>query len=147
MRALGISLWVGLLTGSVLAAAQSRPDPQARRLEALALEQQGKNQEAEARWREILKVQPRNPEPTAHLGLLEARQGHYKEAVPYYRKALAIKPDVPGLRLNLGLALFKAGELRAAIPEFETVRRGLPDGSQEAQRTTILIGMAYYGLA
>jgi tetratricopeptide (TPR) repeat protein len=49
---------------------------------ALALEQQGKNVEAEAAWRFYLKAHPSNPEPYAHLGLLEARQEHYKEAVP-----------------------------------------------------------------
>ena len=85
---------------------------------ALALEQQGKNVEAEAAWRAYLKAHPSSSESYAHLGLLEARQGHYKEAVPLYRKALAIGPEVPGLRLNLGLALFKGGDLKEAIQEF-----------------------------
>ena len=147
MRALGISLWLSLLAGSLIASSQTRPAPDARRLEALSLEEQGKNAPAEAKWKKILKAQPGDPEPMAHLGLLEARQGRYKEAVPYYRKALAINPNVPGLRLNLGLALFKADELKAAIPEFELVRRSLPEGSPDRQRTTILTGMAYYGLA
>src|ERR1035438_6370289 len=82
---------------------------------ALALEQQGKNVEAEAAWRSYSKAHPSNPEPYAHLGLLEARQEHYKEAVPLYRKALALNPAIPGLQLNLGLALFKGGELKQAI--------------------------------
>ena len=147
MRTLGITRGLSLLAGTLLCQAPSRPNRDARRMEALTLEQQGKNQEAEARWREILKAEPGNPEPMAHLGLLEAREGRYKEAIPLYRKALALKPDVPGLRLNLGLALFKDGQLKAAIPEFETVRKGLPEGSPDAHRMTILIGMAYYGLA
>ena len=41
---------------------------------ALVLEQQGKNTEAEVAWRAFLKAHPSNPEPYAHLGLLEARQ-------------------------------------------------------------------------
>jgi tetratricopeptide (TPR) repeat protein len=113
---------------------------------ALALEQQGKNVEAEAAWRSYLKAHPSDPEPYAHLGLLEARQEHYKEAVPLYRKALALNPAFPGLRLNLGLAFFKADELKQAIQEFKPLLKSQPSGSPEAQRLTILIGMAHYGL-
>jgi tetratricopeptide (TPR) repeat protein len=77
---------------------------------------------------------------------LEARQEHYSEAVPLYRKALALNPKMPGLRLNLGLALFKAGELKQALQEFKPLLKSRPQGSDQAQRLTILIGMAHYGL-
>jgi len=113
---------------------------------ALALEQQGKNTEAEVAWRLYLNAHPSNPEPYAHLGLLEARQEHYSEAVPLYRKALALNPKMSGLRLNLGLALFKGGELKQAILEFKPLLKSQPPGSDQAQRLTILIGMAHYGL-
>lgn len=114
---------------------------------ALALEQQGKNAEAEAAWRAYLKEHPASPEPYGHLGLLAARQEHYKEAVSYYRKALAMNPKVPGLRLNLGLALFKSGDLAAALPVFTESLKETPPGSPEIQRLNILIGMSHYGLA
>ena len=113
---------------------------------AFALEQEGKNAEAEAAWSALLKVQPANPEAYAHLGLLEARQERYREAVPLYRKALALNPAMPGLRMNLGLALFKAGELKAAIETFNPLLKSQPPSSPEAQRLTTLIGMAHYGL-
>jgi tetratricopeptide (TPR) repeat protein len=119
------------------------------RQEALALEQQGKNAEAEVAWRAFLKAYPSSPEPWAHLGLLEARQEHYKEAVPLYRKALALNPAFPELRLNLGLALFKSGELKQAIEVFAPLAKTIksqPAHSAEAQRLTILLGMAHYGL-
>jgi tetratricopeptide (TPR) repeat protein len=116
------------------------------REEALALEQQGKNTEAEAAWRAFLKAHPSSPEPYAHLGLLEAREEHYKQAVPLYRKALALNPAFPSLRLNLGLALFKGGELKLAIHEFKLLLKSEPPGSPEVERLTILLGMAHYGL-
>jgi tetratricopeptide (TPR) repeat protein len=141
------AVWLGMAGCVVSGVGQTRPVPDARRETALALEQQGKNQEAEAAWHAVLNAHPGNPEPVAHIGLLEARQGRYKEAVSYYRKALAINPNVPGLRLNLGLALFKAGALKESIPEFEMARKGAPANSADADRITILIGMAYYGVA
>ncbi len=135
------------LTAGVAAWAQTTRAPDPARQAALALEQQGKNPEAETVWRAYLKDHPTDPEAYARLGLLEARQEHYKEAVPLYRKALAMNPHVPGLRLNLGLALFKSGDLKAALPEFTQSLKEVAPGSPEAQRLTILIGMTHYGLA
>ena len=122
--------------------AQTPQNPAQERQAALSLEQQGKNAEAVAAWEAYRKEFPSNPEPYAHLGLLEARQEHYKEAIPFYRKALELGPPVPGLRLNLGLALFKEGNLKEAIQVFEPLLKSKPGD----QQLTTLIGMAYYGL-
>ena len=116
------------------------------RQNAIALEQQGSNADAEAAWRAYLKSHPSNSEAYAHLGLLEARQEHYREAVPLYRKAIALGSTLPGLRMNLGLALFKGGEPRQALAEFMPLLKHAPAGSPERQRLTILIGMCHYGL-
>jgi tetratricopeptide (TPR) repeat protein len=113
---------------------------------ALTLEAQGKIGDAEAAWQAVAKAHPADAEPYAHMGLMEARQEHYKEAVPFYRKALAINPAFPGLRLNLGLALFKGGELKQSLEEFGLLLKAAPPGSADAQRLTILVGMAHYGL-
>ncbi len=135
-------LLTNLLLTTTLAIAQTPT-----RQSALALEQQGKLAEAESAWRAVSKSNPGNPEPYAHLGLLEARQEHYREAVPLYRKAIELNPGVPGLRLNLALALFKSGQLKQAIPEFEALLKAAPPDSPDAQRLTILLGMAHYGIA
>ena len=113
---------------------------------ALTLEQQGDNVQAEAAWRLYMKARPSDPEPYAHLGLLEARQDHFTEAVLFYRRALALNPAIPNLRLDLGLALFKGGEPKQAIVEFNMLLKNEPPGSLEAQRLTTLLGMAHYGL-
>jgi tetratricopeptide (TPR) repeat protein len=125
---------------------QATTAPDQKRQMALALEQQGENSEAEAAWRLYMTAHPSNPEPYAHLGLLEARQEHYKEAIPLYKKALTLNPAMPGLRLNLGLALFKAGEVKQAVAEFKPLLKTLPKDSPDAQRVSILLGMAHYGL-
>jgi tetratricopeptide (TPR) repeat protein len=114
-----------------------------RRQAAVSLEQQGKTSEAEVEWKAISKEQPSNPEPFAHLGLLEARQELYAEAIKMYRKAYALAPGMPGLRLNLGLSLFKNGDYRQAIEIFEPMQKAEPDD----QRLNVLLGMSHYGLA
>jgi tetratricopeptide (TPR) repeat protein len=141
---MGISLCLAMIatcgTGQTLTAAQNE------RQTAMSLEQQGKNAEAEVAWRAFLKDHPSNAEAYAHLGLLQARQEHYTEAIASYRKALALNPAFPSLRLNLGLALFKAGEMKEAIQIFTPLLKSQTPASPEAQRLTILLGMAHYGL-
>jgi tetratricopeptide (TPR) repeat protein len=139
----------GVIMGLAIAAscpAQAKPTDESPRQTAIMLEQQGKNAESETAWRAVAKAHPANPEPYAHLGLLEARQEHYKEAVPLYRKALALNPAFPALRLNLGLALFKAGETKDALEQFNFLLKKASPSSPEVQRLRILIGMAHYGL-
>jgi len=82
---------------------------------AFSLEREGKLPEAEAAWSALAKQYPTNPEPLAHMGLIESRQGHYPEAIKYYMRAMALNPRMPGLQLNLGLAFFKACDYKRAI--------------------------------
>jgi tetratricopeptide (TPR) repeat protein len=139
-----ISLGLSLGMATVSCVGQIAVDDQRRT--AIALEQQGRNAEAEVAWRGVLEVQASNPEAYAHLGFLESRQEHYTKAVPLYRKALALNPAMPGLRMNLGLALFKAGELRQAIQIFNPLLKKQTPSSPEAIRLTALIGMGHYGM-
>jgi tetratricopeptide (TPR) repeat protein len=135
--------WLALiLIGCVLPAVSQNDQRQA----AFSLEQQGKIAEAEDAWSALSKAQPSNPEPYAHLGLLEARQEHYAEATAYYRRAMALNPTMPRLQFNLGLAYFKEGEYKDALRQFNPLLKAEPSGSDEAQRLAILIGMAHYGL-
>ena len=113
---------------------------------AFSLEQQGNVPEAEAAWRALSIAYPSNPEPYAHLGLLEARQEHYAEAIAFYRKAMALNPAMPRLRYNLGLAYFKAGEYKDTILQLRPLLKTQPPSSDEAQQLTVLIGMSHFGL-
>jgi tetratricopeptide (TPR) repeat protein len=145
LKKFAMVLMLGGAAGIALGQGSRTQDPN--RQAALALEQEGKNPEAEKAWRAYLKSHPADPEPYAQIGVLEARQEHYAEAVPLYRKALGMNPNVPGLRLNLGLALFKSGNMKDALPEFEKCLKSAAPGSPDVQRLKILIGMSHYGLA
>jgi tetratricopeptide (TPR) repeat protein len=143
-----VHLGIALISASLLSwcMGQTATVENNQRQSAITLEQQGKNSEAQAAWRAVLKVHPRNSEAYAHLGLLEARKEHYSEAVPLYRRALALAPAMPGLRLNLGLSLFKSGALKEAIETFTPLLNSEPPSSSEALRLTTIIGLAHYGL-
>lgn len=67
---------------------------------ALALEIQGENAAAEAAWKLCQESDPSNPEPYAHMALVEARQEHYKEAVPLYQMALKLGPEISSIKLT-----------------------------------------------
>src|SRR5271165_5717336 len=137
------TLWLALiLVGCTMPAVSQNNQRQA----AFSLEQQGRTAEAEDAWSTLSKTQPSNPEPYAHLGLLEAHQGHYAEAIAFYRKAMALNPTMPRLRFNLGLAYFKAADYKNALQQLKPLLKTLPPASDEAQRLIILIGMSHYGL-
>jgi len=132
------------------AGAGAQAFPQSQQLDprdaAISLEREGKTVEAEAAWSAIAKAHPSNPEPLAHMGLLEARQEHYARAIALYRRALALDPKMPGLRLNLGLALFKNGDYKEAIEIFDPLLKKEPPSSPEVDRLSILLGMSHFGL-
>jgi tetratricopeptide (TPR) repeat protein len=116
--------------------------------QALALEQQAKFPEAEAAWQSVVKLQPRNAQAFAHLGLLESRQEHYSEAIAHYHKAQALSQvqnrAIPQLTLNLGLALFKSGNFQDAAKLFEAELRKHPNPA-DTQRFTTLAAMSHFG--
>ena len=109
---------------------------------AFSLEREGKLAEAETAWGAIAKQHPTNPEPLAHMGLIESKQEHYAEAIKFYKRAMALNPRMPGLQLNLGIAFFKAGDYKRAVPELDPLLKANPDD----QQLVILIGMSHYGL-
>ena len=129
----------------LLACALPLQAQQPTRTDAIALEQQGRTAEAEAAWKSLAAADPKNPEPLAHIGVLESRQEHFDEAANYYSQALSLNPNIPGLRMNLGLAEFKAAKFPAAIKAFKA-EMALHPGEEQAARLNILLGMSHYGM-
>jgi len=109
--------------------------------EAVALEQQGKWQEAAEVWQAITKRNPTDAGAIASLGVDFARQQKYAEAAAAYRNALSVNPHLAGIHLNLGLAEFKQGRFTQAITPLQKALATDP----KSQQARTLLGMSYYG--
>lgn len=61
--------------------------------EGVALSNEGKSDEAIAKFREIIAVIPNCPECYANIGTVQAQAKKYDEAEASYKKAIEVKPD------------------------------------------------------
>ncbi len=95
-------------------------DTGALHLLALALQAEGRLEEALEAMDRAVAATPE--EPTVHCNRGSVRQdlGRLEEAVADYRRALALGPDLVEARVNLGSALLEQGELEAAAAELGT---------------------------
>jgi tetratricopeptide (TPR) repeat protein len=110
--------------------------------EALALEQQGKLEEAAQAWRSVTKRNPQDAAAFASLGVVLAKQQKYADAAVSYKRALSLNPKLPGIHLNLGIAEFKQGNFAAAI---EPLRAAVAAQNASSVQARLLLGLSYYG--
>lgn len=97
---------------------------------------------AEHIWRQLAKSHPLNAIVHANLGVVLAQENKLAEAVTEYRRSLQLKPNQPEVQSNLAIAEFKQGHFENTIGVLKQVAKQKLDD----QRSTILIGMSYYGL-
>ena len=95
----------------------------AHNLYGLALQADGRSQEAIAHYQEALRINPASPQTLVNLGSALGSQGNLAEAIACNVKALEIMPDYPEAHDNLGVALFQQGKPGEAAAHFgEAVR-------------------------
>ncbi len=85
---------------------------------------QGRLDEAEARYRAILKDFPNHHDATANLGKVLAARGKLEPAIAQYEKAVGIAAEPPML-LALGQLQEKAGKAEAARTTFDRLEKTL----------------------
>ncbi len=76
---------------------------------------------AEAGFRAVLKLEPRNIGALGNLGVVYSRTSRYQQAIDVYKAALKLAPGDKGLLTNLGLAYVKQEQYSAAVSIFETL--------------------------
>ena len=88
---------------------------------------QGRLAEAEARFREAVRLQPHYAEAEFNLGNALARQGRASEAIPYLREAVRDDPRSPEAHAGLGTALLNMGSFQEAAVQLSEAVRLKPD--------------------
>ena len=81
----------------------------------IALDDQGRTQEAIVHYTEALRIKPDNVEAHYNLGIALAQRGKNQEAIVHFTEALQIKPDHANARNNLGVILASQGKTKEAI--------------------------------
>ena len=105
---------------------------------------QGRLNEAEHEFRQVLQLDPQSGAAYANLGVVDMRRKQWSEALRSLEKAEKLMapgdPQLVGVRLNIGLAYFRQNEFLKAIPPFESVVHDQPDALQPRY----LLGLCYF---
>ncbi len=99
--------------------AKSAADHAAKEQQAVALINQGKLQEAEALYRELITAGNNNHIVYGNLAAICGMQDRFDELIEFLRKALELNPNYPDFHNNLGVALKRKGDLTAAIASYK----------------------------
>jgi tetratricopeptide (TPR) repeat protein len=89
--------------------------------QALAAQQQGRQQAAEALWRQVLQADPAHPQALAMLALILAGRGDTAAAIDMLARSLQRDPDNIATQFNSALLLLQAGRAAEALAGFERV--------------------------
>ena len=101
---------------------------------------QGRLDDAERDFRQVLQLDPQAGGAYANLGVVYMRRKHWSKALAELQKAEHLMPQVAGIRLNIGLAYYRQNEFVKATPPFESVVRDQPDALQPRY----LLGLCYF---
>ena len=89
--------------------------------QAITAYQQGRFDEAEQFYREILKVDSNHLDANNNLGVLLDKMSRFDEAKKSFKKAIELKPDYAEAHQNLGIIFGKLGHFRNAKECYEKV--------------------------
>ena len=89
--------------------------------------------------REIVSLDPKNPNGQANLGVLLFFQGNYPEAIPHLHAALDLQPDLSKIGALLGIAEKRTGNSQDAQTHLERAFSGLDDRKIQFQAGLELI--------
>ena len=98
--------------------AKSSADHAAKEQQAFALFNQGKPQEAEAIYKDLIAAGIDNHIVYGNLAAICGMQGRFEELVELLKKALQLKPNYTEAHYNLGNTLKEQGDLDAAIASY-----------------------------
>ncbi len=93
----------------------------------ISLHSLGSTAEAEAHFKEALRIDPGYAEPHFNLAIALQGRGRAEEAVVHYQQALRLDPDYADAHNNLGKALENMGRVEEAVAHYQEAVRIKPD--------------------
>ena len=95
--------------------------------DAISLHQQGKLEQAEVIYRQLLEIDPTNADALHLLGVISYQNGQYQSAVTIIGQAIEINPNVESYYSNLSLALQELKEFDEAVASCDKAITLKPD--------------------
>ena len=134
---------------------KSFADHAAKEQQAVSLINQGKLQEAEAIYEDLIATGTRNHVVFANLAAVYLMQGSYTKSIPLLKKVIQLEPNDPDAHNNLGIALKELGDLDDAIASYNTalqLKPNYPDahnnlGNALKQKGDLTAAVASYNTA
>ncbi len=110
---------------------------------AMDLHRQGRLDEADVIYRELLARRPNEFEPSYLLGVLKLQQGQSAEALTHLSRAVQARPQDPDALGNLGAALLSVARNEEALATFDRVIALRPsDIGALCNRATVLMNLS-----
>ncbi|MFO7760804.1 MAG: tetratricopeptide repeat protein [Thermodesulfobacteriota bacterium] len=95
---------------------------------AIFLDRMGRTAEALERMKQVLALDPDDPEALNYVGYTWADQGrNIDQALSYIKKAVSARPESGFIRDSLGWAYYRKGEYKKAVVELEKAVQLEPD--------------------
>jgi superkiller protein 3 len=104
-----------------------------------SLAAQGRYEEAEKQFREVLRIRPPNVRDLTNLGGALTGQQKTDEAITFFRQALELDPDDAVAHNNLGMALARQDRLEAAERELRSAVRADADYAEAHHNLGLLL--------
>jgi Tfp pilus assembly protein PilF len=110
-----------------------RVNPEAQRqietslMMARAHESEGKSQQAEKMYREVLELDDENGEACHRLGVVLMSQGQLDEGLLYLEQANLLLPDQADVLADLGYAYIESGQVEQALPLLQSAYQQNPE--------------------
>ncbi|HOI90430.1 MAG TPA: FkbM family methyltransferase [Candidatus Rifleibacterium sp.] len=98
--------------------------------QALALQNQGKIDQAEAIFQEILAAEPNDVPALFSLGGIEHNRGNQLKALEFFERAAKCKPDFAQIWYNLGIVLQSLKQFDRALAAYDKALQLQPDFSE-----------------
>jgi Tfp pilus assembly protein PilF len=108
----------------------------------LALQKEGRWNEAEEQYKSALRFNPADPKSHMNLAVVLTAQAKFDAAVPQMEEALHLQPNNGEFHFNYASLLLRVGRADEAGPQYEAAARLLPDSPEAHYNYALFLASA-----